>query len=398
MAVNEKKGFSLIEMAFVLIIVSIILGMGTGLYVTFVKWNKKKTTSETLKKLSTNVIGCLSSNDEGFDTFPVTGTKDAYLQNVVFIGSEKLKKDFLSSHNATVCDVKNSELSFKDEYANSTINNVAFVLFSKGEDYQSDTYCNSTKVENNTFCSGVVKGNSSKDLYAVVTLDEVKNHIGCLDNPIRFFPLYLPVGVVGESYSASITASGGIKPYNWCYSGKLPNGISISPNSVCPSYQQADEINLSGTPNSAGNSKITVCVKDSNSPEPYSRCMEFAITVNLLSGNGTGNSSNMSNCTNFKLHVFAENKSITSVKYHYSFMSLHNGISIISISGHLGAGDTFSRIENLVYPDDSISFKVDNKGFSGEAKQLDPNGDCDIEMRCIVPEDYPSSEVSCSNK
>ena len=146
-----RKGFSLIEMAFVLIIVSIILGMGTGLYITFIKWNKKKTTSETLRKISDNLIGYLSSEVNGFDSSSIPKVKDAYLQKVIFIGSDKLSKNFLSSHNATICDIKNSELSFKDENTNSTINNVAFVLFSKGEDFQSDTYCNSVKVENDTF-------------------------------------------------------------------------------------------------------------------------------------------------------------------------------------------------------------------------------------------------------
>lgn len=400
-----RKGFSLIEMAFVLIIVSIILGMGTGLYITFIKWNKKKTTSETLRKISDNLIGYLSSEVNGFDISSIPKVKDAYLQKVIFIGSDKLSKNFLSSHNATICDIKNSELSFKDENTNSTINNVAFVLFSKGEDYQSDTYCNSVKVENDTFCTGTVKSDSSKDLYNVVTLDEVKNFLGCLGNPIKIFPQYLPTGVVGESYSASITASGGIKPYKWCYSGKLPDGISINPKSLCPSYQQANEVSLSGTPNSAGDSKFTVCVKDSNSPEPYSKCMEFAITINLSSGNGTSGGG-PSNCTEYSLDFSTVNLGKEWI-WLWPLRHTYNGRQEVKeyidlIPSGRSSHYTFPSNSNQELEGNDIVMvefmwhgKVSHYiPIEGNMADLDNNGDCLVDIRCTVPPDYDGSDVS----
>ncbi len=67
----------------------------------------------------------------------------------------------------------------------------------------------------------------------------------------------LPNGVVGNSYSASLSASGGIPSYTFTISsGSLPGGLSLSPGGV-----------ISGTPaGSAGTSNFTVQVQDSAAP------------------------------------------------------------------------------------------------------------------------------------
>src|SRR2546425_11568029 len=62
----------------------------------------------------------------------------------------------------------------------------------------------------------------------------------------------LPSGEVGTPYSASLSASGGTRPYAWSVSsGALPNGLALSAAG-----------DITGAPTSAGNSSFTVKVTD----------------------------------------------------------------------------------------------------------------------------------------
>ena len=56
---------------------------------------------------------------------------------------------------------------------------------------------------------------------------------------------------MGVTYSAILSASGGVPGYTWSVSGSLPPGISLLPNGV-----------LSGTPTVAGTTTIVVRAAD----------------------------------------------------------------------------------------------------------------------------------------
>ena len=63
-------------------------------------------------------------------------------------------------------------------------------------------------------------------------------------------------GTVGVAYSQTLTATGGTSPYIWALSsGTLPSGLSLSSNGV-----------ISGTPNAAATSTVTVQVTDTSTP------------------------------------------------------------------------------------------------------------------------------------
>jgi uncharacterized membrane protein len=75
--------------------------------------------------------------------------------------------------------------------------------------------------------------------------------------PLSVTTTSLPSGTVGSSYSATVTATGGITPYTWALiSGSLPAGLSLSASSGA----------ITGTPSTSGISSFTVLVIDSSSP------------------------------------------------------------------------------------------------------------------------------------
>jgi large repetitive protein len=71
--------------------------------------------------------------------------------------------------------------------------------------------------------------------------------------PLKITTTSLPGGRVGTAYSATVTASGGSKPYSWSISGgALPDGFTLDPASGT----------ISGMPTAAGTTSFTVGVRD----------------------------------------------------------------------------------------------------------------------------------------
>lgn len=86
----------------------------------------------------------------------------------------------------------------------------------------------------------------------------------------------LPVGEQNVPYQGSMTATGGVKPYQWSFDGKLP-GVTLDPNLGT----------FGGTPTAAGTLAITVRVTDAKGttaslPVKITLSAGVAITTNNL--------------------------------------------------------------------------------------------------------------------
>ena len=92
--------------------------------------------------------------------------------------------------------------------------------------------------------------------------------------PVQITTGSLPDGQVGVSYSASLAASGGTKPYDWSIlSGSLPSGLTLDASGA-----------ISGTPTSQGTSSLSIQVQDSSSPAQTA----FQVYSPSISASGTG--------------------------------------------------------------------------------------------------------------
>jgi hypothetical protein len=75
--------------------------------------------------------------------------------------------------------------------------------------------------------------------------------------PLSVTTTSLPAGTVGSSYSATLTAAGGITPYTWAViTESLPAGLSLNTSTGA----------ITGTPSASGISGLAVLVTDSSSP------------------------------------------------------------------------------------------------------------------------------------
>ena len=292
-----KKGFTLIEMAIVLVILGIIIGIGSGIMVRLVRFNKIRTTRLDVDSAVKSVIGYAKVNGKLPDnsTFPSLYTKlDAYDQKLTYVYSDRLNK-------YNICNITNSSLTLYDSYTNSTVNNVAFMVFSKGDDYRSDTKCNGATVNDTKACNGSINTDSVKDIERIVTMDELKSDLNC-GKPLRIITGELPTATVSQPYSATIYAQGGIGNYSWCYNGTLPDGMSANCSECNSGYTTEETCSLSGTPADSGTYQVLFKIKDSQNPHATDE-RRYILMVNTPSngtgnGNGTGNQNNLRITTN----------------------------------------------------------------------------------------------------
>ncbi len=94
--------------------------------------------------------------------------------------------------------------------------------------------------------------------------------------PLSISTTSLPNGTAGQSYSAPITAIGGVYPYTWSVTaGRIPDGLTLNSNTGV----------LSGTPQNVGQSSFTVQVVDSETPQ-VTATQTLSLTINTPGGNG----------------------------------------------------------------------------------------------------------------
>jgi Putative Ig domain len=87
-------------------------------------------------------------------------------------------------------------------------------------------------------------------------------------SPVQITTATLTAATQGNSYSATVAATGGTTPYNWTVaSGSLPAGLSLATNGT-----------ISGTPSSSGSFPVGVTVTDS-SATPETATQTYTLTV-----------------------------------------------------------------------------------------------------------------------
>jgi len=262
-----KKGFTLLEISFVLAIIGIFMSIFMGVLPVLNEYYRTLETDKKLVEMKSAVIGFVAKNgylpnNNEFRTL-VSNLKDGWNNEINYSYSTRLIND-------DVCFRGSTE---KNIIGTSIVNDVAFVLQSKGKNTKSQVDINSTTLDI-PILGKIVNDFEFDDRLNWMTLSELRTLSGCETQPLRITTNEMPYGYVGTVYSGKIFATDGIKysdnTYTWCIvSDKLPAGLTVTNSSVVSNYNncnwiRGNNIVLGGTPTEYGSFNMQVFVRDNN--------------------------------------------------------------------------------------------------------------------------------------
>lgn len=262
----DTAGFSLVEMAIVLVIIGLLAGMGGGIMKIAVERQKLSETRNSVDQAYESILAYVDRYKALPTSLSVLGVKttDAYTQDLYYAT--------YAPAGANVCTTPGTYLQVNDR--GTMKNNIAFILLSKGKNL-----CNQT-------------GNSSPyQIFQAGTLTSCPQGSLEYDDEARYLDIdslvneacgqlwitttFLHYGYVGQVYPTAQLAATGGGNYVWDQTGgTLPPGLSLSADGV-----------ISGTPTSAGTYAFEVRVTDGIGRTARST---LSIAVNSSSSGGGG--------------------------------------------------------------------------------------------------------------
>jgi len=297
---SETKGFTLIELAIVLVIIGFALASGSSLLALAVKKKSTETDSARLVSAKNSLFSHSALNGtlpekEGFAP-AVSYSSDFGGRAVAYIYDDTLTEE--SGSAEAVCRRRTSKLELRKcrdagctDY--SVVRNIAFVTVSGGANANIQTgadeagivriYVQGDAVDD--YPADGVKKQAYDDIAEWVTLGELQARSGCAGYRLRILNSELPAAYTARAYRANFFADGGVpangRKYKWCLddSGLMSAGVlkftsanlDIKISSDCRnetevSWTLGDNVSITGTPpsGSGGSYYISVWVRDNN--------------------------------------------------------------------------------------------------------------------------------------
>jgi prepilin-type N-terminal cleavage/methylation domain-containing protein len=260
LTLKKAKGFTIIEMAIVLVIVGLLIGLSTPMIRALTNRTIMSNSRDITKTAYESVIGYAISNKKLPDpatlaTLIGARTTDAYNRTLKYYAvSELIANSF--------CANKGTYLLIDDSSSGATISktDIAFLIFSEGQDRTNSTGVAST-------FTVLPQSNTYDDIVYYLDINTLRQK-AC--NTFKIVTDSLPIATVGNAYlNTTLGATDGTAPLTWSIaSGSLPNGLSLSGAGV-----------ISGTPTAAGSFPFEINVHDDDAPQKQVN-KTLSITVN----------------------------------------------------------------------------------------------------------------------
>lgn len=287
---DNIQGFTLVEMALVLVVVGIVIGIGAGMIGPLMNLSKTRDTKEMLGATVESVNSWAASNNSlpnaaGFASV-AKSPNDAWGRTFIYLFDNALYSG--APTKDTICGRKTTTISIINNGVSPavTINNVAYLILSLGDDVQINTTATDGPITISRTASGTVTLDQNvSDIVRWVTLDELRSKIGCQGAQLKILNNELPAGsATTAAYAVTMTADGGIpypspNLYRWCIqttTGLTPNAnMTFAPavfNANCAalaegSWGQAGQLAISwplGTAPPSAAYSFTIFVRDNN--------------------------------------------------------------------------------------------------------------------------------------
>ena len=259
-----SSGFSLIELAIVLVIIGLLVGMGAGLMGPVTKKAKLTKTRDRVTEVYNSIIGYAIANKTLPANLTVLGVKttDSYGKSLFY--------DVATGITASdLCTTKGTPYITVNDLSAPPATNIAFIVLSQGENLCNETGLGTPFTIIDTGVTGSCAADATYGYDDIVMYLDIITLRQQICNTFRIVTSSLPAGTEAVAYpTVTLQATDGTTPYDWSVSsGSLPSPLSLD----------AVTGQITGTPASDGTSSFTVSVEDD---ELRTVSRSFSITVN----------------------------------------------------------------------------------------------------------------------
>ncbi len=333
---NDQAGFTIIEMAIVMVIIGVLVGMGASMVGPLSIRAKRIETTEIIDAGFQAVIGHAAANRGVLPTtaqFPgiIKKQNDAWTRPVQYIYDANLADG--NPTTGDLCTRRSTRITVNqcsDATCSSPVSvpDVAFLILSGGANFNNQTAGSqavSTATVINVYANGIGnvddhtadldRAEPYDDIVQWATLNEIRTPVGCRVPQLTILNNALPAGHAASAYSGAIYADDGVLfssggDYLWCVetaTGAPPPGLIFRDHTNSThigfttdgsalaegnaAWIDADHIMISGTPTTAGSYLLTVWVRDNSNPSLDAACSDsgnldncssrsFVLTVN----------------------------------------------------------------------------------------------------------------------